>query len=78
MPKTIVLPAGTWLLLTSGYIAYDNSYQPFAIKLNSGKIYRGMNPSCVVKLDEQSTISILNILGTEVTVVDLVLLAISL
>ena len=78
MPKTMVLPAGTWLIVTSGYIAYDNSYHPFAVNLNYGKICKGMSPSCVVKLDAQSTISISNILGREATAVDLVLFAISL
>ena len=78
MPKTMVLPAGTWLITTSGYVGYNNAYQSFGIGLNSGQNVNGMCPSWVVKLDTQSTIYIWNILGETVTAYELALWAISL
>lgn len=77
MPKTMVLSAGTWLISTSGYVGYNNEYQPFGIGLNSGQKVNGMSPSWVVKLDTQSTIYIWNILGGTVTAYDLALWAVS-
>ena len=78
MPETMVLPAGTWLIITSGYVGYNNAYQPFGIGLNSGQSVNGMCPSWVVKLDTQSKIYIWNILGETVTAYELVLWGISL
>ena len=78
MPETMVLPAGTWLIATSGYIGYNNGYQPFGIGLNDGQKVNGICPSWVVKLDTQSKIYIWNILGETVTAYELVLWAISL